>query len=222
MPSVPLASSCGTVISLICTRFAINCFRSTTRAGVPSSLNYLYFCTLKNMSRKHNAVTRVIHWITVAIVIAAFVLGPEDINEMNNPNLEWGVQVHETLGLLVLGLSVLRIFWMFFTEKPREIAMPRVMRIGSRAVQGVFYLLLLSVPASAILGIWLEGDSLALVQNTAWASPFNTHENLGEFLLDTPPALADVLIWLAGFHAAAALFHHYFLKDDVLKSMLPK
>jgi cytochrome b561 len=174
------------------------------------------------MSTKHNAVTRVIHWITVAMVIAAFALGPEDIDEMNNPNLEWGVQVHETLGLLVLGLSVLRIFWMFFTEKPTKIAMPRVMQIGSRAVQGVFYLLLLSVPATAILGVWLEGDSLALVQNTAWASPFNTHESLGEFLLDTHPALANVLIWLAGFHAAAALFHHYFLKDDVLKSMLPK
>jgi cytochrome b561 len=29
------------------------------------------------------------------------------------------------------------------------------------------------------------------------------------------------VVWLAGFHAAAALFHHFVLRDEVLLSMLP-
>jgi cytochrome b561 len=33
--------------------------------------------------------------------------------------------------------------------------------------------------------------------------------------------LGNVIIWLAGLHAAAALFHHYVLRDGVLTSMLP-
>jgi cytochrome b561 len=33
--------------------------------------------------------------------------------------------------------------------------------------------------------------------------------------------LGTSLIWLAGLHAAAALFHHFFLKDRVLRQMLP-
>ncbi|MGA8785710.1 MAG: cytochrome b, partial [Polaromonas sp.] len=32
----------------------------------------------------------------------------------------------------------------------------------------------------------------------------------------------DAIVWLAGFHAAAALFHHFVLKDGVLASMLPR
>ena len=33
--------------------------------------------------------------------------------------------------------------------------------------------------------------------------------------------LGDVLIWLAGLHAAAAFYHHYWRRDTVLLSMLP-
>ena len=53
-------------------------------------------------------------------------------------------------------------------------------------------------------------------------APFATMENVGELLLDLHPVLADSLMWLAGIHAVAALFHHYILKDNVLKSMMSK
>ena len=33
--------------------------------------------------------------------------------------------------------------------------------------------------------------------------------------------LGDALMWLAGFHALAALYHHFVLKDGVLRAMLP-
>ncbi|MEX3946040.1 cytochrome b, partial [Paraburkholderia sp. BR10937] len=34
--------------------------------------------------------------------------------------------------------------------------------------------------------------------------------------------LGDTIMWLAGFHAFAALYHHVVLKDDVLITMLPR
>ncbi|RUW90302.1 cytochrome b, partial [Mesorhizobium sp. M8A.F.Ca.ET.059.01.1.1] len=30
-----------------------------------------------------------------------------------------------------------------------------------------------------------------------------------------------IIMWLAGLHAAAAIFHHVFLRDRVLSQMLP-
>jgi cytochrome b561 len=33
--------------------------------------------------------------------------------------------------------------------------------------------------------------------------------------------LGDAIMWIAGLHAAAALFHHFILKDSVLRTMLP-
>ena len=34
--------------------------------------------------------------------------------------------------------------------------------------------------------------------------------------------LVLAILWVAGFHALAALYHHYVLKDKVLVSMLPR
>lgn len=34
--------------------------------------------------------------------------------------------------------------------------------------------------------------------------------------------LGDAILWLAGFHALAGLYHHIVLKDGVLVSMLPR
>jgi cytochrome b561 len=33
--------------------------------------------------------------------------------------------------------------------------------------------------------------------------------------------LGDAILWIAGVHAAAAFYHHFFLRDEVLRSMLP-
>jgi cytochrome b561 len=34
--------------------------------------------------------------------------------------------------------------------------------------------------------------------------------------------MGDTILWVAGFHAVAALFHHFYLRDRVLLSMLPR
>ena len=33
--------------------------------------------------------------------------------------------------------------------------------------------------------------------------------------------LGDAILWIAGLHAGAGLFHHFVIKDGVLASMLP-
>jgi cytochrome b561 len=40
-------------------------------------------------------------------------------------------------------------------------------------------------------------------------------------LIDWHETLAPLGYWLIGLHAVAALFHHYFLKDDTLRRMMP-
>ena len=44
---------------------------------------------------------------------------------------------------------------------------------------------------------------------------------LGEQLLDIHGTLVTVLLVLAAVHAGAALAHHYFWKDGVLKRIMP-
>lgn len=174
------------------------------------------------MKTSYNAITRLVHWLTALLVLATFILGPEDLDEAENLGSDWSVQVHETLGLIVFGLSVFRIVWMLFGQPRLHIPMSKIMSISAKMIQAVLYFLLLAVPLTAVFGVWLNGDELNLVANTTIIAPFVAMENAGELLLDLHPVLADSLMWLAGAHAAAALFHHYVLKDNVLKSMMLK
>ena len=174
------------------------------------------------MKTSYNAVTRWVHWLTALLVVATFILGPEDLDEAENLSGDWSVQAHETLGLIVFGLSVFRILWMFFGQPRLHIPMSTIMSISAKTLQVALYFLLLAVPLTAVFGVWLDGDALNLIGNSTIIAPFAAMENAGELLLDLHPVLADVLIWLAGVHAAAALFHHYILKDTVLKSMMSK
>jgi cytochrome b561 len=96
------------------------------------------------------------------------------------------------------------------------------MSISAKTIQATLYFLLLAVPLTAVFGIWLNGDALNLLGNTTITVPIGTMEKAGELLLDLHPVLADLLMWLAGVHAGAALFHHYILKHTVLKSMMSK
>ena len=100
--------------------------------------------------------------------------------------------------------------------------MSTIMSINAKTLQVALYFLLLTVPLTAVFGVWLNGDTLNLIGGTTIIAPFAAMENTGELLLDLHPVLADVLMWLAGVHAAAALFHHYILKDAILKSMMSK
>ncbi|MEZ5703240.1 MAG: cytochrome b/b6 domain-containing protein [Burkholderiaceae bacterium] len=38
---------------------------------------------------------------------------------------------------------------------------------------------------------------------------------------DVHSLLGDAILWLAGMHAAAAIYHHLRLRDGVLASMVP-
>ena len=173
------------------------------------------------MTARHSAPTRLIHWLTALLVLVTFILGPEDLDEMPHPELDLGLQLHETLGLAVMLLTVLRLLWAAVDKRPEAVPAPRWMTVSSRAVQGLLYLLLLIVPLTAVLGSWLEGDALSLLGGVSVVPPIGSAQAWGDALLDLHPALANALLWLAGLHAAAALFHHYVLKDGVLQTMLP-
>jgi cytochrome b561 len=45
--------------------------------------------------------------------------------------------------------------------------------------------------------------------------------DLGLSLADLHATLGNIILWVAGLHAVAALFHHFFLRDSVLVSMVP-
>ena len=82
-------------------------------------------------------------------------------------------------------------------------------------------MLLLAVPLTAILGAWLEGHPVVLLAGIYFEAPVAPAHALGVTVSEIHTWLGDLIIWIAGLHAGAALYHHWVLKDRVLRSMVP-
>jgi cytochrome b561 len=182
----------------------------TTAPGTPADI------------ARYSAVTQTFHWISAILVLAAFAMGPggpEDLVYI--PERATERAIHETLGMAVFAISVLRILWKLFDRAPTPVPLARWMHIASKSAQGMLYLLLLAVPLTALFGAWLEGHPVVLLGGLTLVGPIAASHDLGSTIAEIHGWLGDVIIWIAGVHAAAAIYHHWFLKDGVLQSMLP-
>lgn len=173
-------------------------------------------------TNRYSAAMQILHWLTAIVVLAAFIYGPGGSEaRVYAAARDFDRQLHETLGLCVLALVTLRIVWRVLGTHPAPAAGPAWMTVAARLVQVALYALLFAVPLTAIAGAWLEGHALTLLGGLTIAPPLSESHALGDKIAGVHTWLGDAIVWLAGVHAAAGLFHHYVLKDGVLRSMLP-
>src|SRR5437870_2238070 len=99
--------------------------------------------------------------------------------------------------------------------------MPAWMELAARLWHWTIYALLVLVPLTAILGASLEGHPLTVLVVGDIQPWVPQTRQLGLARANIYGWLSYVLIWLAGLHAAAALYHHFWRRDAVLLSMLP-
>ncbi len=170
---------------------------------------------------RYSAVAQTFHWLTVILVGAAYLLGeggPE--SRVYAAERASQMNLHETLGILVIVVMVLRLAWRLFDRAPAEPPMPTWMHLASRLVHWALYALLAAVPLTAIIGAWYEGHSVTFFGSEI-ASLLPLSHDFGRTITELHTTLGNVIIWVAGLHAAAALYHHFVMRDSVLLSMLP-
>ena len=171
---------------------------------------------------RYNFTARCFHWVTVLLVIVAYIVsvgGPE--TRVYSSANDFRRELHELLGLSVFILTLIRMGWRAPFPPPDRPEMPIWMRFGTKLSHWTIYALLVVVPVTAILGAWLEGHPLMVLAVGNIQPWLPQSPPLGLVLASIHGWLGDALIWLAGFHAAAALYHHFWRRDTVLRSMLP-
>ncbi|MGE5730916.1 MAG: cytochrome b [Gemmatimonas sp.] len=172
---------------------------------------------------RYSAPAQVLHWLTAILVLIAFIYGPGGSEErVYAAARDFERQLHETLGLAVLTLVVLRALWRAVDRRPPPPQVPRWMEAAAAVMQGSLYVLLFAVPLSAIAGAWLEGHALTLLGDVRIAPPVRESHAIGATIARIHTWLGDAILWVAGIHAAASLYHHFVLNDNVLRSMLPQ
>ncbi len=179
--------------------------------------------TTSAMTQRYTSVAQFFHWVTALLVLAAFFtgLGGSELRVYAAAR-DAERALHETLGMTVFVVTALRLAWRGFNPRPRPADMPAWMLRLSRLMQALLYALLLAVPLSAITGAWLTGHPIQFLGGFEVRPLLALSHAIGTTIATIHPWLGDTVVWLAGLHAAAAIYHHAVLQDGVLVSMLPR
>lgn len=178
---------------------------------------------------RYDTLSRVFHWATAIVVTIAFVLGPggfgrlirQGVDPASRSDIVW----HESLGIMLLVLTALRLVWTALRPTTPQFEMAGWMHLAGRLMHVSLWVMLLALPITAFLALGGEGHPLTLLGGVRIDRMALIAESGIAKLADWGDVhkfLGDSIMWLAGLHAAAAIFHHVVLKDGVLSAMLPQ
>lgn len=178
--------------------------------------------TLKVAGNRYHALIIAGHWLTLALLVAvyALILLRELYPKGSDPR-EAMKMWHFMLGLTVFGVVGIRLLLrLVFRAPPITPPPPAWEQALAAAMHLALYLFLIVMPLLGWLTLSAKGASIPFfgLQLPALVGP---DKALAGNLQEIHETIGTVGYYLVGLHAAAALFHHYFMRDDALLRMLP-
>jgi cytochrome b561 len=124
----------------------------------------------------------------------------------------------------MLGLSVFALVWVRLlvnlvgTAPAITPAPPRWQTLASKWVHAALYLLMIAMPLAGWLTLSAEGEAIPFF-GLQLPALIAESKDLAETIKEVHETGAGVGYFLIGLHAAAALFHHYVVRDNTLRQM---
>jgi len=177
---------------------------------------------LRNTTTHWGTVSRFLHWIIVLLIITQYVLAEvaEDL-PLGHQKFETYAR-HKSIGITILGLAVLRLLWRWMNPTPE---LPDTLkpyeRVLARVTHAALYVFLFAQPLTG----WIMSNAQNFpVSYFGWFTLPDLvapDKDFGKIMEGVHEAIFKCMLAIATLHVAAAFKHHFWLKDDVLKRMLP-
>jgi len=166
--------------------------------------------------------TRLMHWLTAGLMQIVFVLAfCIDLATSRASHIAF-LQLHRSVGLTIWVVTLLRLVWRHFAKYPDWPSdMSQTMRVAAVASEYALYALLLAQPILGLLQTNAHGDHVNLFFIGELPALIEKNRPLAQRLLTVHKAVGFSLLGLIALHVSAALFHHFWRRDDTLTAMLP-
>jgi cytochrome b561 len=178
--------------------------------------------TLRNTPRRWGAIAQLLHWLIVLFIVAQFTLATLFEQLPAGAKKLTLLSRHKSIGITILMLALVRLAWRWSNPTP---TLPDTLkpyeRTLARLTHALLYVLLFAVPLSGWLMSSARGFPVSWFGFLQLPDLVPKNKALYEALLTTHGILAWTLGIVATVHLVAALKHHFVLKDDVLRRMLP-
>jgi len=177
---------------------------------------------LRNTTQRWGGVSQLLHWLIVALVIVQVTLA--SLADDLPPGMKKLTLLarHKSFGITILGLVILRLIWRWRNPTPAlPVTLKPYERMLARFTHAMLYLLLFAMPLSGWMMSSARGFPVSWFGLVQLPDLVPRNKALYQTLLTTHGTLAWVLGTIVALHVAAALRHHFVMRDDVLRRMLP-
>ncbi len=172
----------------------------------------------------YGGFAKALHWLIAALLAVQFAIGWSMPHIGRNTRPDTLINLHLSFGVLIGLLVVLRLAWRIGHPVPLiATSGPRWQQRAAGAGHLVLYALLIAIP---VLG-WMSASGrnfpVSLFGLVEFPSLLPVKHPWTGKLGDIHTVLSNyVLLGVVALHALFALHHHFVLKDDTLKRMLPR
>ncbi len=166
---------------------------------------------------RYDSRTIWLHWATAGLIVTLWGLA-QIIDEFPSADRVWPRSLHIILGVTLLAIYITRAFWRLGRGRHLPPADSGVLALAAKAAHYGLYAL---VAATLGLGLVLavaRGDNMLNLFHVP--KLIDADKALRGMLGEWHGTAANGILILAALHAAAALYHHFVLKDGVLRRML--
>src|SRR5438132_3074744 len=173
--------------------------------------------------RVFDPVIRFLHWLTLFLVATIFMLAFSIDFASSKEEAVALIQLHRSFGASVWVVTFGRLVWRQFSRFPNWPAdMPQAMRFAAQWSEYALYALLLIQPILGLLQTNAHGDQVNLFFLGRLPALNGQDRPLAKQLLEVHETVGLFLLGLIALHAAAALYHHFWRRDDALEAMMPQ
>ena len=171
-------------------------------------------------STGYGTVAKILHWLVAAILAGQFALGwlMPDVGRGMLPGLP--MNVHISVGIVVLTLIVVRWIWRMTHPVPSESELPRWQRNASTAVHWALYALVLVTTLSGWFYASARGWPLTFFGLVTLPALVAQGSPAGRAIGGIHESIVWVLLAVILIHVAAAMLHAFVYRDRVMQRML--
>jgi len=174
-----------------------------------------------DVGRDYDDVAVGLHWATAILVLIQFLLGVT-WDYFPDPMVGEMQTLHISLGVALTAVIIARIVWQLTPGHQRPSIVGGWVRLASKGVHYLLYLLLVVQAGLGFAWRWAQGHSVSFFGLFAIPGPFGKLERPTRHLIsEFHEYIAWAIVIIAFGHALAALYHHYKLHDRVLGRMMP-
>lgn len=173
-------------------------------------------------SDSYDRIGKAVHWTTLLLIVGVYVAVWASHAAGTREQSALLVQLHRSMGLTILALTLFRLAWRWNARIPPLPAdLPLFQKLAARAIEYILYALLLLQPTLGLLNTNARGRRVDFYFLAELPPVLGPDKVLAKAAMAAHELVAYLLLTLIVLHMAAALFHHFVRRDNVLNAMLP-